>query len=173
MADIRKWDGVLITFNDVDKLISWEAYQDDDDIKTIEYLCYNDFNSLSLGELEINAKAYDHVTWCNDGHALPLYTTFCSGCQNVLTIQTEYCCEDHQIRITLITRLGLLKIMIKQITQDLTLCPYIVLQAHLFYNLELDDIKKLMKIGKEHISLFISTPAGLMLDALQVSGEPL
>jgi hypothetical protein len=60
--------------------------------------------------------------------------------------------------------------MIEQITKDKTLCPYIVLKAHMYYNIQLDDVEKLMNVSKEHISLFISTPAGLLLDALRTGG---
>lgn len=165
MADIRKWNGVLITFKYEHELISWEADSNIDHAESIEYLCYEDFNSFSL-EVTKTQRIYDQVQWVNNGHALPIYTTSCSGCQNVLDIETEYCCIDHQIRTTSLTKQGVLKIMIEQITLDKTLCPYIVLQAYMFSNIEQDDIIKLISTGKEHISLFIQTPAGLMLDSL-------
>lgn len=172
MADIRNWNGVLISFNDEIKLISWEAYQDDDDIKTIEFYCYECFEPLSLGDKKLKRTEciYNQVQWVNNGYALPLYTTYCNGCQNVLDIQTEYCCIDHQIKITPKTSLELLKIMIKQITEEKTLCPYIIFQAHMYSNIQLNYIEKLIKVGKEYISLFDLTPAGLMLESLMVSG---
>ena len=168
MADIREWKGVLISFKYEDKLISWEADSDIDHAESIEYLCYECFQPILIDKRKLKRTecSFDHVQWVNNGHALPIYTTNCSGCQNVLNISTEYCCIDHQIRIVQLTRQMLLKIMIEQITLDKTLCPYIVLQAHMSSNIEQDDIIKLISTGKEHISLFISTPAGLMLDSL-------
>lgn len=90
---------------------------------------------------------------------------FCSICQNVLDIHTEYCCSSHQIKIAPSDKQGILKIMAEQITTDQTLCTFMTLNALHYFNLTNDDIKTLIELGKEHISLFATTPAGIMLQS--------
>lgn len=170
MVGMKKWDGVVVMFKDVYDLISWEDTQNDDFIDKVEYECYECFIKFSLNERELRAtqRAYDHVTWGNDGHSPPIYTAFCSQCQSILDIPTVYCCIDHQINLHPIKSWGALKIMVMQIDTERTLCPYIVFQAIQYYELTDDSIDKVMEYGKEHIPLFVCTPAGMMLHALQM-----
>ncbi len=164
MAEIRQWDGVIVTYRTVTVHLSSESSADYENIEKVEYICYEDFNSLSLGDkLKDTQKTFDHIQWIDNGFIQPKYTIFCSICQNVLDIHTEYCCSSHQIKITPSDRLGLLKIMTEQITEDETLCTFMTVQALQYYNLTNNDIETLINIGKEHISLFATTPAGILL----------
>lgn len=166
MAEIRQWDGVIVTYNKRVIHLSSESSTEYEDIEKIEYICYEDFNSLSLGKkLKATQKTFDQVQWVNNGHILPIYMVFCSICQNVLDIHTEYCCSSHQIKIPLNDRLGLLKIMTEQILNDQTLCKFITIRALHYFNLVDNDKKTLIELGKEHISLFATTPAGIMLQS--------
>jgi len=167
MANIRQWDGVIVTFETVITHSNRELSKEYNKIEKIEYICYEDFNSLSLGKIKDTQKTFDQVQWVNNGHSLPMYTTFCAICENMLDIHIEYCCSSHQIKIAPNTRLGILKIMVKQITEDKTLCTSMTLQALQYFNLNDNDITTLIDLGKEHISLFSSSPAGMMLHSEQ------
>lgn len=170
MVEMKEWDATIVTFKDRYDLISWEQSHNDDLIEVVEYECYDCFTKLSLGERELRATqlAYDHVTWSNGGHSPPIYTSFCRKCNAILNIPTLYCCINHQIKIKPTDTVGILKIMIKQITTEKTLCPYLVFQTSQYHKLTDEDIDNVIKHGKKHIKLFISTPAGMMLHALKM-----
>ena len=163
MADMKQWKGVIVTFKDEYDLISWEADPDEKYIETIEYMCYNDYISLSLGELSENQRIYDQVTWSDNGHPLPRYTAFCFICKDMLNIHSEYCCIGHQTKIAPLTRQGLLEIMTEQITNEQVLCSYITIRAILYYDLINQEVNNLLKIGKKNIMQFINTSSGMML----------
>jgi hypothetical protein len=169
MTKVESWDGVIVTFRDVHMLKDWISSEDDDLIQKIEYLCYACFQKLSLGRrrLRKTQRAYDHVTWFwSTGRSLPMYTAFCSDCQSLLDIQTEYCCESHQVKLPQSSRDEVLKIMAEQITLDTTLCPYFVAQANLRHKFSSDEIRNLITIGKENIKLFGVTASGVMLQSM-------
>ena len=166
MAEIRRWDGVIVTYKTVTVHLSSETSTEYEDIEKIEYICYEDFNSLSFRDnLKDTQKTFDQVQWVNNGQVLPIYMVFCSICQNVLDIHTEYCCSSHQIKISPSDRLGILKIMTKQISLDQTLCSFMTVHALHYFNLTDNDKRTLLDLGRKHISLFATTPAGIMLQS--------
>ncbi|KKM89791.1 hypothetical protein LCGC14_1245140 [marine sediment metagenome] len=172
---IVQWDGVIVSFKDEYDSDSWEDTQDEEYIKEVKYYCYKCFSKASLASrksvVQINAekhlKCYNRAIWDSHGYPMPMYTEFCSHCNDTLDIQSEYCCISHQTQISFSSSEEALKIMAQQITEEQVLCAYLVLQAVAFYNVTRKDVRDIIELGRYHISRFEATPSGIMLQSLE------